>query len=145
MANSGDIEQRVCYNTNIMRENSFEVAVNHLQAAGEQVAGYMTKALEQIALEQGGEDFAASIAAAAMQEDDSVWPNPDALRQLEDHYPGSGKLVFDRMEVIQQQTHAAELQASRPRMRRLGKHLVQGAGLLGEGLASLYPSQRKRR
>lgn len=110
-----------------------------LQQSWQAVGGYLSTAMQEVALELGGEDLAERIAAAAAS--DEALPNPDALSLLEELHPGSAELVLSRSEEIQQDTHQRELDAIRkPSLRKYGKAIL-------DGLASftIFESSPRRR
>jgi len=61
----------------------------------ERVGGYLSSALKEIATSLGGEEFAAKIADIA-RVTNSAWPDPNALKLLEELYPGSAEQVMSR-------------------------------------------------
>jgi hypothetical protein len=79
-----------------------------LKGDWERAGEYLSTALREVAGALGGEEFAAKIAETARVAD-STWPNPEALRRLEESYPGSAETVMSRAEAIQQETHEREL------------------------------------
>jgi hypothetical protein len=95
---------------NIFMERSFgnHQDAERLREDGERVGGYLSAALKEIATFLGGEEFAAKITDIARIAG-TTWPNPDALRVLNELYPGSAEQVMSRAEVIQQEIHEHEL------------------------------------
>lgn len=73
----------------------------------EAVGGYMSAAIQDVALELGGEELAGKVALAAVS--DGVLPNPDALKLLKDLHPESPELVRVRTGQIQEEAHQRKL------------------------------------
>src|SRR5436305_2106242 len=73
----------------------------------ETVGGHIDAAMQEVAIELGGEELADRIALEAVS--DEPLPNPDALKMLEELFPGSAERVMTRMGEIQKETHAREL------------------------------------
>ena len=106
---------------NIGREQDFM----GLQQDWEAVGGYLSAAMQDVALELGGEELANKVALVGSS--DGVLPNPDALKMLEDLSPGSAEFVMTRMAEIQQDTHQRELDEIRkPSLRKYGKAILDG-------------------
>lgn len=74
------------------------------------VGGFLSAAMREVAIEFGGEEFAAEVSDLAAS--DGLLPNPGALRRLEDAYPGSAGMVIARMCEIQEEAHRQELAAT---------------------------------
>jgi uncharacterized membrane protein len=105
----------------------------------ETVGDYLSTAIQEVATELGNEEFASGIAALAVS--DEVLPNPDALKLLEDTYPGSAERVMARMSEIQRETHQRELaEVRKPRIREYGRATLEGFASLN----ILGPSPRRK-
>ncbi len=93
--------------------------------AWEAVGGHLSAAMQEVAVDLGGEDLASKVALVGAS--DSVLPNPDALKMLEDLSPGSAERVMTKMAEIQQDTHQHELDEIRkPSLRKYGKAILGG-------------------
>jgi hypothetical protein len=91
----------------------------------QEVGGYLSAAMQEVALELGGEKLAESVALAGMSDD--VLPNPDVLKMLEDLRSGSAERVMTRMSEIQQETHQREVAEMRKlSLRKYGKAVLDG-------------------
>jgi len=96
-----------------------------LQQDQEAVGGYLSTAMQEVAMNLGGEELAGKVAIAAVS--DEVFPNPAALRLLEDSQPGSAELVMSKTQEIQQETHQREINALRkPTLRKYGRAILEG-------------------
>ncbi|MDB5171179.1 MAG: hypothetical protein JWO35_873 [Candidatus Saccharibacteria bacterium] len=106
---------------NIGREQEFA----GLQQDWEAVGGYLSTAMQEVALGLGGEDLASKVALVGAS--DSALPNPGALKMLEDLSPGSAEFVMTRMTKIQQETHQRKVAEMRkPSLRKYGKAVLDG-------------------
>lgn len=89
------------------------------------IGGYLTVAMQEVALELGGEELASKVALVGTS--DSVLPNPNALKLLEDLRPGSAEIVLTRMAEIQQDTNYHELdEICKSSLRKYGKAVLDG-------------------
>lgn len=99
--------------------------ITGLQQDWEVVGGYLSVAMQDVALGLGGEELARKVALAGASE--SALPNPDALMMLEDLSPGSAERIVIRMAEIQRDTHQRELDEIRKsNLRKYGKAILRG-------------------
>ena len=107
-------------------EQSQSTNGEHWPATGK----YLFDALREIATERGGEEYADAIATIATQ-GVGVLPNPTALSQLDQDYPGAATAVFDRAEALQRAAHQQELdELQRTRVRRVASAIATSLGRL---------------
>jgi hypothetical protein len=99
---------------------------DNLAGDWQKVGEFFFAALGEVATDLGGQDFATTITERASRPD-TTWPDPTALKALDDAYPGSAEQVMARTEAIQKETHARELAAlDTPSLRRYGQAILQG-------------------
>lgn len=67
----------------------------------ERVGYSIETALQEVAMDVGGETFALSVAEASKSK--SLLPNADALALIENSFPGSSEAVLERMSEIHQE------------------------------------------
>lgn len=104
-------------------EHGLERDAQNIRGDWEKVGEYFSAAMEEIAIDVGGVDFASDVAALA--ESEEVLPNPEALQMLESKYPGSGQMVMQRMGELQNEAHQRErAELYRPRSSRIGKAII---------------------
>jgi hypothetical protein len=119
--------------------SGMEQDAHSVRADWEAVGGYLTAAMQDVATDLGGEEFAGHIANLAAS--DEVLPNPAALEMLEASFPGSAEQVLARSSEIQHETHRRELAAiQKPRVRKYGRAILEGFASL-----NIFPSPIKRR
>ena len=103
------------------------------------LADYMSSAMYEVADELGGDEFVATVTAAAGSA--SIWPNPDALQLMQDRYPGSAERVMTRMELLAAQARQEEWATLRREVvRGAGRAVLRGFVQLGVGMARLGES-----
>jgi hypothetical protein len=89
------------------------------------VGDYLSEAMHAVAIDSGGEEFATKVSDLAATGE--LLPNPDALKILEETYPGSAEIVMARMAEIQQEVHKRELaELRKPSIRRYGEAILKG-------------------
>jgi hypothetical protein len=89
----------------------------------EAVGGYLSNAMQEVAVDLGGEEFADYI--VDISRSDEVLPNPIALKLLEDSFPGSAELVMARSAEIQQQAFESELASiQKTSVRKYGRAML---------------------
>lgn len=71
------------------------------------VGNDLRSALNQVASEIGGEEFASNVQLLS-GEPLQLLPNPNAFRYLEANYPGFVQVVMDRSDIIQQERFVQE-------------------------------------
>lgn len=103
--------------------------------AWQEVGESLSTALYEIAAEIGGEELAARVAQAATSE--NTFPNPEALRLLEEYSPGAAARVMDRMSEIEQETQ------QRMRARATGRGVVSIVQAFGD-LLNITGRPRRR-
>lgn len=69
-------------------------------------ANRFSSAVQEVALELGGTEFADSVTELA---GDDWWPSAAALEKMEESFPGSVVSALDRMEATQKEDHAREI------------------------------------
>ena len=105
--------------------NGNEQDVHSSRVGWERVGGYLSDAMQEVAGDLGGEEFATHIAELAVSDD--LLPNPTALKYLEDSFPGSAELVMIRSTEIQQETHEREFSAiQKSSVRKYGRTILEG-------------------
>ena len=103
------------------REQDFKM----LQQGWKAVGGDLLAAMQEIALEVGGDELAKDVILAGTS--DSALPNPVALRILEDLSPGSAERVMIRSSEIQQEAHQRKVaEIRKPSLRKYGKGILDG-------------------
>ena len=96
----------------------------------EKVGGYMLAALQDVAMNLGGEELVAQVNENAAT--NKVLPDLKALQLLEGLHPGSAEQVITRMSGIQDEAHEREItELRRPNARKYGKALLDGFTSLG--------------
>ncbi|HET8992080.1 MAG TPA: hypothetical protein VFN31_03555 [Candidatus Saccharimonadales bacterium] len=91
----------------------------------EEVGGHLSVAMQEVSLELGGEELAERIAIEVAT--NQVLPNPNALKLLEELYPGSAEKVMTLSEEIQKITQERELaELKQPSLRKYGGALLRG-------------------
>lgn len=106
--------------------------------AGIRLAGYLSQALHEVALDIGGENLAAAIKDKSSRPD-TPWPDPAALTYLEATQPGSAGRVFTQAEHIQ----AERLQRERAETRKCGALSYFDGLLAGLGTFSIFGQSQK--
>lgn len=93
--------------------------------AWERVGYCIETALQEVAMDVGGETFALRVADAAKSK--SFLPNADALALIEDSFPGSSEAVLDRMSEINQEMIQQKItELENARTLRLGRAILNG-------------------
>ncbi len=106
-----------------------EQSFQNFDAAWQEVGGHLAQAIREVATDLGGQEFAASVGEAA--ETEGQLPNPEALRLLQDHYPGAADRVIARMSEIGDEERQGN------RLRRCGRAVIAGFASIGEGLTTI--------
>jgi hypothetical protein len=120
--------------------NSYERVFQDIDDALRQVGQNMTVAMQEVATELGGKDFAATVLVTAAFEPESLLPNPDALKLLQDRYPDADAAaeIIKRTRAIADEKYEIELaELHKHRFRRYGKALIGGFVSIGGGMASV--------
>lgn len=95
----------------------------------------MFQAMNEVAYEIGGDNFADEVVEVAFNDYD-VLPNPAALRLLVERNPNAAIEVMVRSSEIQKQRHQEELDTRFPiqsRLRKIGKGILDANTLLWTG------------
>lgn len=98
---------------------------SNFQKDWQAVSRFLVRAMEEVALELGGEEMAKEIRLVVAS--DGVLPNPDGLKLLEDLLPGSAERVLVRASEIQHEDYQHQLERARESyLREYGKAILKG-------------------
>ena len=94
-----------------------------LEADWTVVAGYMYTALQEVAMELGGEEMLARVTTNG--DDDSALPTAEIMEMLKDIDPDVVEKIFTRTSEIQQEAHRQQIKDLQ-RPTRYGKAILRG-------------------
>lgn len=105
------------------------------------------RAMQEVAGEIGGEDFAQEVTNTALY-GNAVLPNPESLILMEQVSPGSVETVMARAKEIQTERHEAELNQlllyrTKGRLKRFGKALIDANTLIWTGGTESHSARRR--
>ena len=113
--------------------SAYDHSFDNLDRTLEEAGRHMSRAIGEIALEIGGEQFAAKVMEASLS--DTCLPNPEALTLLEIRYPRSSQLVERRAMKIRAHEHRRE------HLRDFGRAILNSFATMGGGMSRIGIAQ----